>query len=192
MLAILMLCSGFVFSQNADPRGAPEPLRSGPSDAKVKLEVFFDLQCPACARFNLILKSTEAKYGNRMETTFRQFPLRIPAHDKAIMAARMVEAARLQGKGREMLDVIFLNQSKWSANSVAKTRLLGYARRLGLDMRQFISDYEDDETMRPIIDDIVRGEKLRVNSTPTVFLNGRELEYARALELESVISELLK
>ena len=154
LLALLSSISAFaLFAQNTKPADTKRPLQSGKSDAFIKIEVFYDMQCPACANFHSILKDVEAKFGDKIGITFRHFPLKIPTHDKAIMASRMIEAAMLQGKGRQMLETIFANQKKWSFTANARLILFGYATKLKLNMRKFRSDYEDDKTMRPIIED---------------------------------------
>lgn len=190
-LVFLITIFGFPFlAQNVKP--TEPPTQNAKSEAGVRIEVYYDLQCPACRKYQSVLKNAEAKFGNQILVTFRHFPLRIPAHDKAIMAARMVEAAKLQGKGRLMLDTILANQENWTTSVKARTVLFGYAAKLNLDMRRFRDDYEDDKTMRPIIEDILRANKLKLTSTPTVFLNEKELSYQDALDLEARIKELIK
>jgi protein-disulfide isomerase len=166
-------------------------LQSGDPKAPIKIEVYYDLQCPACARFQDVLGKAERRFKGKLFIVFRYFPLNIPAHDKAIMAARVVEAARSQGKGRAMLDMIFARQKLWSSDAKAKTKLFGYAKELGLNMPQFRSDYDDDATIRSIMNDAARASKLNLNSTPTVFLNDKELSFADALELEPTIAKII-
>ncbi len=166
-------------------------LQSGDPKAPVKIEVYFDLQGPSCANFQSILIKAERKFKGKLFIVFRYFPLNIPAHDKSIMAARVVEAARSQGKGRTMLDMIFARQKLWSYDAKAKAILFGYAKELGLKMPQFRFDYDDDTTIRAIMNDATRASKLNLNSTPTVFLNDKELSFADALELESTIAKII-
>lgn len=168
------------------------PLQSGSRTAAVKIEVFYDLQCPSCANFHLVLRKLEQKYGNDLLITFRHFPLRIPAHDKAFMAARMVEAAHVQGKGREMLDLILANQRKWTTNKLAKTLFFGYAAKLKLDMPEFRNDFEYGESVYLIVDDLFRAYELKLRGTPSVFLNGKELTINEAFELDTKIKEIVK
>jgi protein-disulfide isomerase len=188
---------GVIFSfvaagQNAKPPAWIQPLSSGNPNAIAKIEVYYDLQCPSCANFHSILKKVEAEFGENVGVTFRHFPLMIPAHDKAFMAARMVEAAHVQGRGREMLDLVLVNQKRWTANKWAKSILFGYAARLKLNMPQFREDFEDEILLRPIINDLIRAKELKLNSTPTVFLNGKELPFIEALDLATKIKEIVK
>jgi len=166
-------------------------LTSGDPKAPIKIEVYNDLQCPQCANFNGILGRAERRFKGKLFIVFRHFPLDLPAHDKSIMAARVVEAAKRQGQGRAMLDRILARQKLWTSEPTAKILLFGYAKELGLKMPQFRSDYDDDTTIRSIMNDATRARLLNLNSTPTVFLNDKELDFRDVLELESKLAEIL-
>jgi protein-disulfide isomerase len=123
---------------------------------------------------------------------FRHFPLNIPAHDKAILAAKVVEAANLQDKGIQMLDMVLANQKNWTADPRAKIIFLGYATKLGLDLRLFRKDLESDSAFYRIANDIALAQNLKLNSTPSVFLNGKMITFAEAENIEEKIAELIK
>jgi protein-disulfide isomerase len=167
-------------------------IETGNPKAAVKIEIYYDLQCPACSALQPIVKEVEQKFAGKIFVVFRHFPLDLPSHDKAVMAARMVEAAKQQGKGRLMLDIVLENQKKWMNDPRAETILFGYAGRLGLKMKQFRADYASDKILDPIVDDRAKGKALKVSATPTVFLNGRELTFAEAHDLENQISIALR
>src|SRR6478735_6415099 len=61
-----------------------EPVQIGSSDAPIKIEVFYDMQCPSCASFHPVLKATLSKFQNKLYVTFRHFP--ISFHDKAFIS----------------------------------------------------------------------------------------------------------
>jgi protein-disulfide isomerase len=167
-------------------------IQSGNPEAAVKIEIYYDLQCPACSVLQPMVKEVEQKFAGKIFVVFRHFPLDIPAHDKAMMAAKMVEAAKQQGKGRLMLDMVLENQKKWMNDPRAETILFGYAARLGLKMKQFRADYASDKILDSIANDVAKGKSLNVRATPTVFLNDRELTFAEAHDLENQISNALK
>ena len=191
--ALVCICFGLAVGQE-EPAPGPRTLslHSGDPNAPVKIEVYYDLQCPACTRFHKILKETEEAYPGKIFVTFRQWPLNLPAHDKAIRAARVVEAANMQGRGREMLDLVMDGQKTWSVSANAKTILFGYARKLGLDMEKFDIDYDDDEAVRPVIEDSIRANRLKLTYTPTVLVNGQEWSFIDALDLKSKVKQLVQ
>ena len=169
-----------------------KPLEIGKPNADAKIEVFYDLQCPTCANFHSILKSVEDRFRDKVFVTFRHFPLGIPAHDKAFLAARVVEAARLQGKGLKMLDLILANQRKWTAKKNAQAIFYSYAPALKLNIQLFRDDFESDAVIQAIVRDIERAHSLKLNSVPTIFVNGKEISFVEALDLGTVIEKIVK
>ena len=80
------------------PAGASPPNQAGSSSSSVKLEEFADFQCGSCAVANPVLSEIKSLYGSRIHFVFRNYPLSIPAHDKAYDAAVAAEAAGMQSK----------------------------------------------------------------------------------------------
>ncbi len=96
--------------------GAQPPNMLGSQNASVTVEEFADFQCPTCGVMHPKVKEVVSTYGSRIKFIFREYPLQIPAHDKAYEAAVAAEAAGLQGKFWEMQNLLFSNQQAWSAN----------------------------------------------------------------------------
>jgi len=186
---LLILILGAIsssFGQLAVQPGASDPLHFGNPDAQMKIEVFIDLQCPACADYNERLRAVEEKYPKKVQIIFRHFPLTM--HDKAMIAAKAVEAANEQGKGLQMIDLMFANQKLWSDDPKVKM-FAGYARRLGLDLDRFSRNFDSEAILNRVQQDIARARSLKLNSTPTVFIDGKELTYPEAIEIEKIVSE---
>jgi len=76
-------------------------------------------------------------------------------------------AAKERDKFWEMHDLLFANQS-----AIKRANLLGYAKKLGLDMTRFNTDLDSDRVTQAIVADQAEGAKLGVSGTPTFFLNG--------------------
>lgn len=162
-------------------------LTVGDSKAQYRIEAFYDLQCSSCATFHHGLKRVMDRFPEKVYVIFRHYPLAI--HDQAFMASSAAEAARRQGKGLEMIDALLDGQAKWSASPRPFQVVLGYAIKLGLDRNRFTTDLRSDDVARTVVLDINRGKLLKVGGTPTIYLNGKELPYAEALELEEIISK---
>jgi protein-disulfide isomerase len=168
-------------SQPPAPKASPAPgaqpphIRGNP-EATVTIEEFGDFQCPPCALLDPEMRKIEVEYGARIRVIFRNYPL-TKAHPHALDAARAAEAAALQGKYWEMHDMIYDKQNEWSVMPDARPTLLGFARRLGLDVERFTRDMDSRVVETRIINDLTRGESMGVKGTPTVFVNGRELPY---------------
>ena len=154
--------------------GAQPPRASGPENAPATLEEFGDYQCPPCGSFYPEVERLRTDYGDRLRLVFRHYPL-TQAHKFALVAAHAAEAAALQGKFWEMHDRIYRNQREWSDAADARAIFETYARALGLDVARFTRDMASADVDARIVADHERGQSLGVHSTPTFFLNGREL-----------------
>jgi protein-disulfide isomerase len=166
-------------NSTAPPRqplpGAPDPPARGGAHAAVTLEEFSDFQCPACGGLDPGLRRISRDYGERVRWVFRNFPL-TTIHKYAFIAARAAEAAGVQGKFWEMHDMLYDNQDEWVKAAEPRDLFNSYATRLGLDVQRFRADMEQRQDLADRIKaDYERGSSLRVQGTPTIFINGREL-----------------
>jgi protein-disulfide isomerase len=148
---------------------APPPAAAPPRPDQVEIVLFSDFQCPYCAVFSQAFREVQTRGIDGVQTTvrFKNFPLGI--HPKALLAHQAAAAAGEQGKFWEMHDLLFANQQR-----AQREDLVGYARQLGLDIKRFERDLDSERIKQAIDADIAEGEKLRVNGTPTFYVNGRE------------------
>lgn len=156
--------------------------------ASLTIVEFSDFQCPACASVAPALKAILAQYPEQAELVYRHFPLR-SIHPNAVPAAKASEAAAAQGAFWEMHDALFQRQQEWSNESNPRALFLGYAEDLGLNLEQFEQTYDAAETEEAVFADLRVAEQLGLNSTPTLFLNGKkvslnELNQAISVELQ--------
>ena len=164
-------------SAGATAAGAPgaQPAHAaGRESAPLVLEEFGDYQCPPCGNFYPEVEKLRTEYGDRLRIVFRQFPL-TQAHANAMIAAHAAEAAGQQGKFWEMHDQLFRNQREWSKTGDPRPTFETYARAIGLDVQRFTRDMGGAAVDARVVADHERGKSLGVTSTPTFFLNGREL-----------------
>lgn len=155
--------------------GADPPHSLGPANAPVHLEEFGDFECPPCAAFHPVLKQMKEEFGDRLRVTFREFPLAM--HQHAVPAASAAEAAAMQGKFWEMHALIFEHQNDWKNEFDVRPIFEGYAKRIGLDVERYKRDVTSDRVEQRIFLDGKRARSMGVNSTPTVFINGREVPF---------------
>ena len=79
---------------------------------KVVLTEYSDFQCPSCQYFYPIVKKLKEDFGDQLKVEYKHFPLN--SHQYSALAARAAEAAGQQGKFKEMHDLLFENQTRWS------------------------------------------------------------------------------
>ena len=159
------------------------PLRQGLSrhihlDQRTHLQVeeFGDFECPPCGLLHPILLKMHQEFGDKLQITFREFPL-VPTHQHALSAASAAEAAGLQGKFWEMHDMRYENQKAWHDAFDVRPIFEDYAKRIGLDVARFKEDINGNIVGQRISLDGIRGHAFDVKGTPTVFLNGKEVPF---------------
>jgi protein-disulfide isomerase len=168
--------------------GADTPTAQDKRAGTIKLEEFGDYQCPPCGNLHPVLKTIKEEFGDRIQFVFHHFPL-MQIHPHAFSASQAAVAAGFQGRFWEMHDLIYKNQSAWSSAPNAQPFFLDYARQLGIDVSRFMNDAANPRTYAIINSDIKRGQSLGVNSTPTVFIDGREIPF-KNLNLDNLRNEI--
>lgn len=158
--------------------------------AKATLVEFSDFQCPSCGAAYPILKRITQEYAGKVNFVYRQFPLTI--HINGFNAALAAEAADQQGKFWEMHDRLFEKQSEWSESDKWLDIFTGYAKDLGLNTEKFNQDISSQQLGERIKADQDDGNKLGVNATPTLYLNGEQIVGVPSYDvLKSKIDTLL-
>jgi protein-disulfide isomerase len=94
-------------------------------------------------------------------------------HPDACHAAVAAECAGQQEKFWEYHDQLFEHQRALDRDS-----LFRYARDVGLDIAPFRTCLDDPATMDRVRADVTAGTKVGVDSTPTIFINGRRVDGA--------------
>src|SRR5882672_2507744 len=154
--------------------GIEPPHAKGDINAPVTVEEFADFQCPPCGALHYELKMIETEYGSRLRVVFRHYPLQ-RLHKNALLAARASEAADMQGQFWEMHDRLYETQDLWVEATDARQRFVGYARDLRLNVEKFERDLDGEQTAQRVAVDYRRGQSIEINTTPTIFINGREV-----------------
>jgi protein-disulfide isomerase len=155
----------------------------GPHEAPITIIEFSDLQCPFCARVVPTLKELVKQYPGQIKWVFKNFPLDFHADSK--LAHQAALAAGQQDKFWEMHDLVFANQE-----AIKKDDLFQKARQLNLDMAKFTADLESEKIKSQIESDRQSGAALRVDGTPTFYINGQE--YSGAITIEQFQSAINK
>lgn len=142
---------------------------------KHMLVEYSDLQCPACKAYHTMIKTTIENTDIPKKVTFvyRHFPL--AQHKYSRDAAYAAEAAGEQGKFFEMSDKLFETQDDWSKSNTPGEYFTKFAKDLKLDVKKFEKDRVSAEMKNRVQNDFVTGSNVKVNSTPTFFLDGKKI-----------------
>jgi len=149
----------------------------GPKDARVTLVEFSDFQCPYCAvavvKLNAVLKA----YPNDVKLIFKQYPLEM--HSQAALAAAAAMAAHRQGKFWPLHDAMFADRTHLSRQNI-----LAMAGKAGLDLKRFQQDWDSPAIKQAVAREQAEGDKIGVEATPTIFIDGQK--YNGDLDLDAV------
>ena len=159
----------------------------GPASAPVTIIEFSDFQCPFCQRVMPTLKQIREKYGDRVRVVWKDFPL-TSIHPQAFKAAEAGNCAREQGKFWEYHDQLFTHQEALQPEFLKK-----YAADAGLDAAKFNGCLDTAKYSDRVQEQMGIGTGLGVQSTPSLFINGRMVAGAQPLDVfVSIIDEELE
>ncbi|HXW89249.1 MAG TPA: thioredoxin domain-containing protein [Terriglobales bacterium] len=145
----------------------------GSASAPATLVEFSDLQCPHCkdAQPNLDKLAAEDK---DVRIVFQNFPL--PMHDWAMKAAQYADCVGRKSNDSfwKFIASVYAAQSDITAAN-AGDKLKAMADASGVTGAEMAACAEKPETSSRVEHSIALGTSLDVNSTPTIFINGRML-----------------
>jgi len=163
-----------------DVNGAPS---RGPENARITLVEFSDFQCPYCIKAISHLETVLKTFPKDVRLVYKQFPL--DSHGQARLAAQASLAAHQQGKFWPMHDRLYLQ-----ARQINRMNVLNWAKELGLDMPRFVAALDSAPIKAQLERDIAEGNRIGVQGTPSVFVNGKK--YQGPLDPETFLPVLTK
>ena len=146
------------------------------SGTKVLIVKFSDYMCPSCKAAHDAFKPVLAKYqGQPVQFVLKHYPLEPECnintptmnHYGSCEAAAAYEMAKGTPNEAKLDDWLFRNQASLSKDLVKQ----GAASQAGIN--DFDARYET--ALQSVKADIEQGAKLGVNSTPTIYINGRKI-----------------
>ena len=165
----------------------------GDANAPVTLEVYADLQCPACRQFDLTtLREIEDKYvkNGKVKVVFNHYAF---IGDESIRAAEASECANDQGKFWELVDTLYNNQGGENVGAFSDANLEKFAQQVGLDMDKYRTCMSNHTHLAKIQTSTQNGSARGVNSTPTLFIDGQLVRGAITLvKFESIVGSKLR
>ena len=177
----------------AKPMSLPD-MALGPKDASVTITEYASMTCPHCAAFNeTVFPKIKAAYidTGKIRYVFREFPLDIKAAAGSMLSRCIAKDD--SGKYFAVTDMLFKQQGDWVMKNTTET-LTRIGKQAGMDEQQVGACLRDDA----VFDKIVAGRvhaaaKLKVDSTPTFFLNGEKIKGETSFEeFDKRIKALLK
>jgi protein-disulfide isomerase len=192
----LRLISGAMAQSAADvakPVSLPD-MAIGAADAAVTITEYASMTCPHCAAFNAeVFPKIKAAYVDtgKVRYIFREFPLDIKAAAGSMLARYIAKDD--SGKYFAVIDLLFKQQNDWVMKNTTET-LTRIGKQAGLSQQQVEDCLKDQALLDKIAaDQKYAADVLKVNSTPTFFINGEVIKGEAAFdEFDKKIKSLLK
>ena len=157
----------------APPFVRPYTPALGPANARVHVVEFLDPACEGCAAFAPVVKSILAEHPGRVRLWVRYAPF----HRGSDYVVRALEAARLQDRMWPALETLFAKQADWTrGHSAMPSQVLVVLGTVpGLDIERLKRDLQNPEFTKVIEQDMADVKALKLQQTPTFFINGKPL-----------------
>jgi protein-disulfide isomerase len=152
---------GIVF--NADVKNVPT------------IDVYEDFQCPVCARF-------EAINGITLEKAISDKKAKVVYHTlsflgtESILAANAAACASDEDKFLAFHKAFYANQPAENAGAITPTFLKSLGTAIGISSAKFAACVDNGGYSDWVRNVAEAGAKANINSTPTIFVNGKEID----------------
>src|SRR6187551_3978838 len=162
----------------------------GSDKAPVTVIEYASMTCPHCAHFQeTTFPELKKRYidTGKVRYIFREFPL-----DPLAAGASMMARCADKDKFYPLIETLFQQQTKWAVEKPIP-QLMAIAKQAGIGEQTFNSCLSDQKMLDAIQAEQKRAtDKFGVNSTPTLFINGKKQIGGMSIDdLAKVIDPLL-
>ncbi len=174
----------------------------GSSSAPVTIVEFSDLECSACRRFYLAVEDLLPAYKDKIKIVFKNFPLdkscndllQRDMHRTSCYAAVFARCAGEQDKFWNVIDYIFnLDYSNYPENmNLISEELNRSYSLLGLNEEAIKECIVSGRQLLKVKSDIKEGEIMAINSTPSIWINGRKVTVFTPEALSSIFNGIIQ
>ena len=180
-------------SDVAKPQSLPD-MALGPATSPVTITEYASMTCGHCANFNeTVFPKIKSEFidTGKIRYVFREFPLDIKAAAGSMLARCIANGD--SGKYFAVVDMLFKQQNDWVMKNTAET-LTRIGKQAGLSQQAVEACLKDQALLDKIAaDQKFASEVLKVNSTPTFFINGEMIKGGTSFEeFDKKIKSLLK
>jgi protein-disulfide isomerase len=139
------------------------------------VDIYEDFQCPVCAQFTQL-------NGPYIESLITEKKATVVYHTLSFLGPESVNAANAaacaadDGKFLEYHRILMMNQKQENSGAWDNTFLASLGQTAGITSQKFSSCVNKGEYLGWVSNVAAAGAKANVNSTPTVFVNGKEID----------------
>lgn len=154
----------FGFAFNADVEGVPA------------VDIYEDFQCPICQQF-------ESLQANYIDSLITEKKAKVTFHvlsfigDESVRAANAAACSADEGKFVAFHNAMYANQpATENSGEWSNDRIIDIAKTAGISSDAFSSCVKEGKYQTWVTKAAEAAAKAGVNSTPTVFVNGKEID----------------
>jgi protein-disulfide isomerase len=172
--------AGEIATLEAFQRPMEDGMAIGDPNAPVRIDVFEDFQCPACAFYTEEVERRIAESyvtSGQVYYVFHHYPFldSNSVNKESHQAANASMCALEQDKFWDYHDILFANWNGENAGAFNDSRLKVFAEKIDLDMERFTSCFDENRYQEEIEADYDLGLEMGVSGTPSVFANGQQI-----------------
>jgi protein-disulfide isomerase len=204
--ALAIALSAGLYAQSLPVRAAPVQLAQagapelkptaedhilGNAEAPITIVEYASMTCGHCAAFHVMtMPDLKKKYidTGKVRLVYRDFPL-------DAVALQVAQIAECAGKDRYfgVVDLVFQTQGTWAVAKDPIAELTKSLRIAGISEADVKACIANEKIATAVVAERQTAEKLGVNSTPTLFINGERWNGARNIEaFDEAFAKLLK
>lgn len=140
-----------------------------------KLDIWEDFQCPVCRDFEAVNNKQIREWIDAKKVVAVFHPLSFIGAESAYMANAAACSAD-EGKFLQFHEALYANQAKENSGVWTASSLINLGANLGLTSKRFTDCVTSAKYQDWVTNVATDGQKKKVNSTPTVFINGKEID----------------
>jgi protein-disulfide isomerase len=148
----------------------------GSKEAKITIIEYASLSCSHCASFhknNFDLIEEKLIKTGKVKFIYRDFPLNFPALVASISASCLYQQNQDNQQYHRYIKSLFVTQENWALSKDFENQIKKISALYGLKNKNLQKCLKDEGLKKKIIQSRVDGSKeMKVNSTPTIFING--------------------
>ncbi len=174
----------FSSSNSTAEHDQPGPLKEmtlGNKNAPIKVIEYASMTCPHCASFhNTTYKKLKEKYidDGKVLFAFREFPL-----DQVAATVSVLARCAPEDKYFDVLDAFFKTQPAWRSGNNPLPGIVEIAKQVGFTQQSIEECLQNKDIIDGI--NVIRkhgAEVMKVQATPTFFINGKKIEGSISIE----------
>ncbi|MDQ6988403.1 MAG: thioredoxin domain-containing protein [Mariprofundaceae bacterium] len=159
--------------------------RLGNANAKVTIVEFMDPSCEACRSFHGLIQETLEKYPGKVQLVMRYATF----HHGSDKAVEILEAARKVGNFEKVLELMYGTQQGWASHHNPQPELIWqYLERFEFDVPALRQHIDPQATATLLAIDLADAKTLKVNKTPTFFVNGKPLPSFGYVQFQQLVA----